>query len=192
MTPVTTRVFCHRLFLRTGLALLILTGLFSRQVSAAVLPLSLSIQGMAIGGLSGQSSLSNSTGSYDGSGYGGGLLATLHLTSSIAARGQANVLHLTGNPVLTAFPVTLGLEYDFLQFSSLFYLYAAVDGGYNNTQAQGTAGNNLTWDGALGVNLGPVYAEIRYAQIAGPVISTNQGQLGTLTYIPIVVGFTFF
>ncbi len=168
------------------------SGFFPERSPAAVLPLSLSVQGIGIGVLSGQSTLSNSTGSYAGGGFGAGFLGTLHVSNSIALRGQANYLHLTGNPVMTAFPVTLGLEYDFLQFSSLSYLYGAIDAGYNNTQAQGTGGNNFTWDGALGVNLGPVYAEIRYAQIAGPLVTTSQGSLGTLSYVPVVVGFTFF
>ena len=164
----------------------------NEKVSAAVLPLSLSVQGIGIGAMSGQSSVSNSVGGYSGGGFGAGFLGTLHLTDSVAVRGQANYLHFTGTPLMTAFPVTLGLEYDFLHFTDFLYLYGAVDAGYNNTQAEGTGGNNFTWDAALGLNLGPVYAEIRYAQIAGPLVTTNQGNLGSLTYVPVVVGFTFF
>jgi len=175
-----------------GVLTLISGCFYPGKSSAAVLPLSLSVQGMGIGALSGQSSLSNAAGAYSGGGFGAGFLATLHLSDSVAVRGQANYLHLTGTPLMTAFPVTLGLEYDFLQFSSLFYLYGAIDAGYNNTQAQGTGGNNFTWDGALGINLGPVYAEIRYAEIAGPLVTTSQGSLGSLTYVPVVIGFTFF
>lgn len=159
---------------------------------AAVLPLSLSVQGMGIGALSGQSTLSQDTGAYSGGGFGAGVLATFHLTDTFDLRGQANYLHFTGTPLMTAFPVTLGVEYDFLKFTGLFYLYAAVDAGYNNTQAAGTGGNSATWDGALGVNVGPVYGEIRYAQIMGPVLNTSQGGLGTMTYVPVVIGFTFF
>ena len=162
------------------------------KVSAAVLPLSLSVQGIGIGALSGQSALSNSVGGYSGGGFGAGFLGTFHLMDSVAIRGQANYLHFTGTPLMTAFPVTLGLEYDFLHFTDLFYFYGAVDAGYNNTQAEGTGGNNFTWDSALGLNLGPVYAEIRYAQIAGPLVTTSQGSLGSLSYVPVVVGFTFF
>jgi len=162
------------------------------QGRSAVLPLSLSVQGMAIGALSGQSTVSGDVGGYSGGGFGAGFLGTFHLSDSFALRGQANYLHFTGTPVMTAFPVTLGLEVDFLKFSSLFYLYAAVDAGYNNTQAGGTSGNSATWDGALGINLGPVYGEIRYAQITGPLITTPQGSLGSMTYVPVVVGFTFF
>ncbi|MCL4486268.1 MAG: hypothetical protein M1537_08110 [Nitrospirae bacterium] len=159
---------------------------------AAVLPLSLSVQGIGIGVLSGQSSLTNSVGGYTGGGFGAGFLATLHLLDNVALRGQANYLHFTGTPLMTAFPVTLGLEYDFLHFTDLFYFYGALDAGYNNTQAEGTGGNNFTWDAALGLNLGPVYAEIRYAQISGPLVTTSQGSLGSLSYVPVVVGFTFF
>ena len=159
---------------------------------AAILPLSLSIQGMGIGALSGQSTVSGDVGGYSGGGFGAGLLGTLHLTDSVALRGQANYLHFTGTPLMTDFPVTLGLEYDFLRFTGLFYLYGALDGGYNNAQAVGTGGNSLTWDAALGVNIGPVYGEIRYAQILGPVLTTSQGSLGRMTYVPVVVGFTFF
>ena len=162
------------------------------EARAAVLPLSLSVQGIGIGALSGQSSLSGDVGGYSGGGFGAGFLGTLHLTDSVALRGQANYLHFTGTPLMTAFPVTLGLEYDFLRFTSLFYLYGALDAGYNNTQAMGTGGNNMTWDAALGINLGPVYGEIRYAQIMGPVLTTSQGSLGTMTYVPVVIGFTFF
>ena len=175
-----------------GLLLLTLSASLPGKSEAAVLPLSLSVQGIGIGALSGQSTLSNATDSYSGGGFGAGFLATFHLSDSLALRGQANYLHFTGTPLMTAFPVTLGLEYDFLHFSSLFYLYGAVDAGYNNTQSQGTAGNNFTWDGALGINLGPVYAEIRYAQISGPIVTTSQGSLGTLSYVPVVIGFTFF
>ncbi len=162
------------------------------ESSAAVLPLSLSVQGIGIGVLSGQSALTNSVGGYSGGGFGAGFLGTLHLSDNLALRGQANYLHFTGNPLMTAFPVTLGLEYDFLHFTDLFYFYGALDAGYNNTQAEGTGGNNFTWDAALGLNLGPVYAEIRYAQIAGPLVTTSQGSLGSLSYVPVVVGFTFF
>ena len=175
-----------------GLVFLTLSAFLPERSHAAVLPLSLSVQGIGIGALSGQSTLSNDTGSYSGGGFGAGFLATFHLSDSLALRGQANYLHFTGTPLMTAFPVTLGLEYDFLHFSSLFYFYGALDAGYNNTQAQGTGANNFTWDGALGINLGPVYAEIRYAQIAGPILTTSQGSLGTMSYVPVVVGFTFF
>ena len=174
--------------LMATLSLFLLRGV----AQSAVLPLSLSVQGMGIGALSGQSSLSGDVGGYSGGGFGAGFLGTLHLTDSVALRGQANYLHFTGTPLMTAFPVTLGLEYDFLRFTSLFYLYGALDAGYNNTQAAGTGGNSMTWDAALGINLGPVYGEIRYAQIMGPVVTTSQGSLGTMTYVPVVIGFTFF
>ena len=182
-------------FKNAVLATIVVCGaIFQSPISskAAVFPLSLSVQGIGIGALSGQSTLSNSTNSYMGGGFGAGFLGTLHITDFWALRGQANYLHFTGSPMMTAFPVTLGLEANFLQFTSAFYLYAAIDAGYNNTQALGTGGNNFTWDAALGLNLGPVYAEIRYAQIAGPLVTTNQGSLGSLSYIPVVVGFTFF
>ena len=165
---------------------------YGKSARSAVLPLSLSVQGMGIGALSGQSTVSGDVGGYSGGGFGAGFLGTLHLTDSVALRGQANYLHFTGTPLMTAFPVTLGLEYDFLKFTGLFYLYGALDAGYNNTQAEGTAANNMTWDAALGVNIGPVYGEIRYAQIMGPVLTTSQGSLGTMTYVPVVIGFTFF
>ena len=172
--------------------MIIFLSVSARPSEAAVLPLSLSVQGIGIGALSGQSSLSNSVGGYSGGGFGAGFLGTFHMSDTYALRGQANYLHFTGNPLMTAFPVTLGLEMDFLRFSSLFYLYAAIDAGYNNTQAAETGGNNFTWDAALGLNLGPVYAEIRYAQIAGPLVTTSQGSLGSLSYVPVVIGFTFF
>ena len=49
------------------------------EARAAVLPLSLSVQGIGIGALSGQSSLSGDVGGYSGGGFGAGFLGTLHL-----------------------------------------------------------------------------------------------------------------
>ncbi len=163
----------------------------SKKAEAAILPVSLSVQGIGVDVLSGQSSVLGNTTSYSGLGLGGGAMVELNLPGPLSLRAQANYIHFAGTPVFNILPITGGVQMDL--FSLLpFTVYLAGDAGYNETTGLGTSGGNFTWDAGVGVSFGPVYVEGRYTYIAGPIMSTSQGTMGGMSYIPIVVGFTFF
>jgi hypothetical protein len=163
----------------------------SQKVEAAILPVSLSVQGIGVDVLSGQSTVLGNTNSYSGLGLGGGAMVELNLPGPLSLRAQANYIHFAGTPVFNILPITGGVQMDL--FSLLpFTVYLAGDAGYNETTGLGTSGGNFTWDAGVGVSFGPVYVEGRYTYIAGPIMSTSQGTMGGMSYIPIVVGFTFF
>lgn len=173
-------------------ALVILATLGKIQTSeAAAFPLTLSIQGMGIGELSGVGTIDNQTTNYSGSGWGAGILATLHLSDSWAIRGQGNFIRLTGTPAIDLVPVTLGLQYTLLDMFDLISLYVLGDAGYNYGTSYGGQGNSFVWDAGIGMNVGVFYAEIRYEAISGPLLTTNNTSLGSISFVPIVVGFTF-
>ncbi|MHB1755968.1 MAG: hypothetical protein ACYCT9_00420 [Leptospirillum sp.] len=162
-----------------------------KKAEAAILPVSLSVQGIGVDVLSGQSSVLGNTNSYSGLGLGGGAMVELNLPGPLSLRAQANYIHFAGTPVFNILPITGGVQMDL--FSLLpFTVYLAGDAGYNETTGLGTSGGNFTWDAGVGVSFGPVYVEGRYTYIAGPIMSTSQGTMGGMSYIPIVVGFTFF
>lgn len=171
----------------------IMAGLlaFSRPATAAVLPLTLSIQGMGIGELSGEGTILNQSSSYSGAGWGAGLLATLNLTDSWAVRGQANFIRLTGTPAMDLVPVTLGIQYTFLNILNLVSFYALADAGYNYGTSYGGSGNSFVWDAGLGATVGIFYAEVRYESFSGPLLVAPGTSLGSLSFVPVVVGFTF-
>jgi hypothetical protein len=163
----------------------------SKKAEAAILPVSLSVQGIGVDVLSGQSTVLGNTNSYSGLGLGGGAMVELNLPGPLSLRAQANYIHFAGTPVFNILPITGGVQMDL--FSLLpFTVYLAGDAGYNETTGLGTSGGNFTWDAGVGVSFGPVYVEGRYTYIAGPIMSTSQGTMGGMSYIPIVVGFTFF
>jgi len=158
---------------------------------AAILPVSLSVQGIGVDVLSGQSSILGTSNTYSGLGLGGGAMVELNLPGPLSLRAQANYIHFSGTPVFNILPVTGGVQMDL--FSLLpFTVYIAGDAGYNESTGLGTSGGSFTWDAGVGVSFGPVYVEGRYTYIAGPIMSTSQGTMGPMSYIPIVVGFTFF
>lgn len=161
------------------------------KASAAILPVSLSVQGIGVDVLSGQSSVLGTTNTYSGLGLGGGAMVELNLPGPLSLRAQANYIHFSGTPVFNILPITGGVQMDL--FSLLpFTVYIAGDAGYNESTGLGTSGGSFTWDAGVGVSFGPVYVEGRYAYIAGPIMTTSQGTMGSMSYIPIVVGFTFF
>lgn len=173
-------------------ALVMLMTLGKMQVSeAAAFPLTLSLQGMGIGELSGVGTIDNQSTNYSGAGWGAGLLATLHLSDSWAIRGQGNFIRLTGTPAIDLVPVTLGVQYTFLNVLDLISLYALGDAGYNYGTSYGGQGNSFVWDAGIGMNVGIFYAEVRYEAISGPLLTTNNTSLGSISFVPIVVGFTF-
>ncbi len=162
-----------------------------RSSNAAVLPLTLSIQGMGIGELSGAGTILDQQTNYSGAGWGAGILATLHVTDSWAVRAQGNFIRLTGTPAMNLVPVTLGLQYTFLNVLDVVSLYVLGDAGYNYSSSYGGQGNNFVWDAGIGMNVGIFYGEIRYETISGPLLSTPTTSLGGISFVPIVVGFTF-
>lgn len=171
---------------------LALTSLSSpKKTEAAILPVSLSVQGVGVDVLSGQSSVLGTTNTYSGLGLGAGAMAELNLPGPLSLRAQVNYIHFSGTPVFNILPITGGVQMDL--FSLLpFTVYVVGDAGYNESTGLGTSGGNFTWDAGVGVSFGPVYVEGRYTYIAGPIMSTSQGTMGPMSYIPIVVGFTFF
>lgn len=161
------------------------------KAEGAILPVSLSVQGIGVDVFSGQSSVLGTTDTYSGLGLGGGAMVELNLPGPLSLRAQANYIHFSGTPVFNILPITGGVQMDL--FSLLpFTVYIAGDAGYNESTGLGTSGGNFTWDAGVGVSFGPVYVEGRYTYIAGPIMSTSQGSMGPMSYIPIVVGFTFF
>ena len=178
---------------RMVLTLLALTVflLVARPASAAVLPLTLSIQGMGVGALSGEGTILNQSSSYSGGGWGAGLLATLNVTDSWGIRAQANFIRLTGTPAMDLVPVTLGIQYTFLNILDVVSLYALGDAGYNYGSSYGGSGNTFVWDAGLGATVGIFYAEVRYESFSGPLLTAPGTSLGSLSFVPVVVGFTF-
>ncbi len=174
-----------------GVLVMLMSQGIVRSSEAAVLPLTLSVQGMGIGDLSGEGTILNQSTNYGGAGWGAGVLATLHLTDSWALRGQGDFIRLTGTPAMDLVPVTLGLQYTFLNVADLFSLYALGEAGYNYATSYGGQGNSFVWDAGIGMNVGIFYAEVRYEAISGPLLTTTNTSLGGISFIPIVVGFTF-
>lgn len=174
-----------------GVAITFMSLSVPNKTEAAILPVSLSVQGIGVDVLSGQSSVLGTTNTYSGLGLGGGAMVELNLPGPLSLRAQANYIHFSGTPVFNILPITGGVQMDL--FSLLpFTVYVAGDAGYNESTGLGTSGGSFTWDAGVGVSFGPVYVEGRYTYIAGPIMSTSQGTLGSMSYIPIVVGFTFF
>ncbi|MHB1605069.1 MAG: hypothetical protein ACYCTV_01560 [Leptospirales bacterium] len=174
-----------------GVLVMLLSQGNVRTSDAAVLPLTLSLQGMGIGDISGDGVIQNQSTNYSGAGWGAGVLATFHFADSWAIRGQANFIRLTGTPAMDLVPITLGLQYTFLNIVDVVSLYVLGDAGYNYGESYGGQGNSFVWDAGLGLNVGIFYAELRYESISGPLLTTSNTSLGGVSFIPIVVGFTF-
>ena len=165
--------------------------LVARPSSAAVLPLTLSLQGMGVGALSGEGTILNQSTNYSGGGWGAGVLATLNVTDSWGIRAQANYIRLTGTPAMDLVPITLGIQYTFLNILDVVSLYALGDAGYNYGSSYGGSGNTFVWDAGLGATVGIFYAEVRYESFSGPLLKAPGTSLGSLSFVPVVVGFTF-
>lgn len=181
----------RRILLLLGVLVLLVSQGNLRSSDAAVLPLTLSLQGMGIGDLSGEGTILNQSTNYGGAGWGAGVLATFHVSDSWAIRGQANFIRLTGTPAMNLVPITLGLQYTFLNVLDVVSLYVLGDAGYNYGSSYGGQGNSFVWDAGVGMNVGIFYAEVRYEAISGPLVTTSNTSLGSISFIPIVVGFTF-
>lgn len=182
---------CRYLQLTLVLGILMVPFCKASQSLAAILPISLSVQGIGVDVLSGQSSVLGTSNTYTGLGLGGGAMMDVNIPGPLTLRAQVNYIHFAGTPVFNILPITGGAQLDL--FSILpFTVYLAGDAGYNESSGLGTSGGNFTWDAGIGVSFGPVYVEGRYTYIAGPIMSTSQGTMGPMSYIPIVVGFTFF
>lgn len=181
----------RRILLLLGVLVLLVSQGNLRSSDAAVLPLTLSLQGMGIGDLSGEGTILNQSTNYGGAGWGAGVLATFHVSDSWAIRGQANFIRLTGTPAMNLVPITLGLQYTFLNVLDVVSLYVLGDAGYNYGSSYGGQGNSFVWDAGVGMNVGIFYAEVRYEAISGPLVTTSNTSLGSISFIPVVVGFTF-
>lgn len=162
------------------------------EARGASFPLTLSLQGMGVVGVSGQGTINGQNTSFTGEGWGAGLLGTLHFSEDWALRAQGDYIQLTGTPVAGLVPMTLGLQYTVLRIFDLASLYILGDAGYNFGQSYGNTGNSFVWDAGVGLNVGILYAEVRYEEVAGPIVTSPNTSLGSTSFFPIVVGITFF
>jgi len=112
------------------------------KLEAAILPISLSVQGIGVDVLSGQSSVLGTSNTYSGLGLGGGAMVELNLPGPLSLRAQANYIHFSGTPVFNILPITGGVQMDL--FSLLpFTVYVAGDAGYNESTGLGTSWGEL-------------------------------------------------